>query len=142
MPDFTILLTDWARLSRVRRAVFIDEQGVPEDLEWDADDAGAVHLLAEQYWVSLNAVRLSAFTRNLSKQEALRQAQKCAIQTVLRRDQFFSLISDGINRTQNPCPACAGGFRQITGQAMHGLPRQPCKSQRFHPVRINTRRAR
>ena len=50
MPDYSILLTDWAheqaRLSRVRRAVFIDEQGVPEDMEWDADDAGALHLLA------------------------------------------------------------------------------------------------
>lgn len=50
MPDFRILITDWAneqdRLSRVRRVVFIDEQGVPEALEWDADDAGAVHLLA------------------------------------------------------------------------------------------------
>lgn len=50
MPDFTILITDWARdevrLSRIRRAVFIDEQGVPEDLEWDSDDAGAMHLLA------------------------------------------------------------------------------------------------
>ncbi|HQT34244.1 MAG: GNAT family N-acetyltransferase [Thiobacillus sp.] len=50
MADFRILLTDWAheqaRLSRVRRAVFIDEQGVPETLEWNADDAGAVQLLA------------------------------------------------------------------------------------------------
>jgi predicted GNAT family N-acyltransferase len=50
MPDYRILLTDWAheqtRLSRIRRTVFIDEQGVPEALEWDADDAGAVHLLA------------------------------------------------------------------------------------------------
>jgi predicted GNAT family N-acyltransferase len=50
MSGYSILLTDWAheraRLSRVRRAVFIDEQGVPEDMEWDADDAGAVHLLA------------------------------------------------------------------------------------------------
>jgi predicted GNAT family N-acyltransferase len=50
MSGYCILLTDWAheqaRLSRVRRAVFIEEQGVPEDLEWDADDAGAVHLLA------------------------------------------------------------------------------------------------
>ncbi|MGK2952068.1 MAG: GNAT family N-acetyltransferase [Thiobacillus sp.] len=49
MPDFSILLTDWtheqARLSHVRRAVFIDEQGVPEALEWDADDAGALHVL-------------------------------------------------------------------------------------------------
>lgn len=49
MPEFTIHLTDWAheqaRLSRLRRAVFIDEQGVPEALEWDADDAGSLHFL-------------------------------------------------------------------------------------------------
>jgi len=50
MSGFSILLTDWAhdqgRLSRVRRAVFIEEQNVPEELEWDADDAGALHALA------------------------------------------------------------------------------------------------
>ena len=50
MPGFSILLTDWAhdqaRLSQVRRAVFIEEQNVPEELEWDADDAGALHVLA------------------------------------------------------------------------------------------------
>lgn len=50
MPGFSLLITDWAheqaRLSRVRRTVFIEEQGVPEDMEWDADDAGALHLLA------------------------------------------------------------------------------------------------
>jgi predicted GNAT family N-acyltransferase len=49
MPDFSILVADWAheqaRLSQVRRAVFIDEQGVPEELEWDADDAASLHFL-------------------------------------------------------------------------------------------------
>jgi len=49
MPDFSILVTSWAheqaRLSQVRRAVFIDEQGVAEELEWDADDAGSLHFL-------------------------------------------------------------------------------------------------
>ena len=34
-------------LSTVRKAVFIDEQGVPEALEWDGRDADAWHLLAE-----------------------------------------------------------------------------------------------
>ena len=33
-------------LRSVRRRVFIEEQGVPEELEWDTDDAGAVHFLA------------------------------------------------------------------------------------------------
>lgn len=50
MPDFRILITDWGsdqrRLSQIRRTVFIEEQGVPEELEWDDDDAAAVHLLA------------------------------------------------------------------------------------------------
>jgi predicted GNAT family N-acyltransferase len=48
--DFVIEATDWtcdqARLARVRRAVFIVEQGVPEALEWDAHDAAARHFLA------------------------------------------------------------------------------------------------
>ena len=45
-----LLETDWARdaprLAAVRRAVFIDEQGVPEHMEWDADDAVSTHWLA------------------------------------------------------------------------------------------------
>ncbi|MEV6794642.1 GNAT family N-acetyltransferase [Streptomyces sp. NPDC051320] len=31
----------------VRKAVFVDEQGVPADIEYDAHDADAVHVLAE-----------------------------------------------------------------------------------------------
>ena len=50
MTAFTISETDWARdatrLDAVRRAVFIDEQGVPEALEWDEHDAVSVHFLA------------------------------------------------------------------------------------------------
>lgn len=50
MADFTVDETDWARdasrLSRVRRTVFIEEQGVPEAMEWDAHDATAIHILA------------------------------------------------------------------------------------------------
>ena len=33
-------------LQRIRRQVFIEEQGVPEELEWEADDRIATHLLA------------------------------------------------------------------------------------------------
>lgn len=35
-----------AELAAVRRAVFIEEQGVPEDLEWDGEDAESIHFLA------------------------------------------------------------------------------------------------
>lgn len=47
---FTVVTTDWqvhrAALSDVRRKVFIEEQHVPEALEWDDEDAAATHLLA------------------------------------------------------------------------------------------------
>ncbi len=47
---FSVRLADWERdhraLRQVRTLVFIEEQSVPEDLEWDRDDADAVHLLA------------------------------------------------------------------------------------------------
>jgi len=50
MAEFRIVISDWSsdrqRLSQIRRTVFMDEQGVPEELEWDDDDAGAFHLLA------------------------------------------------------------------------------------------------
>jgi YbgC/YbaW family acyl-CoA thioester hydrolase len=43
----TLQLGPWQQLqtqaSSVRRTVFIDEQGVPEHEEWDADDAHALH---------------------------------------------------------------------------------------------------
>jgi predicted GNAT family N-acyltransferase len=50
--DFTLRLTDWQRdepaLRCVRRAVFIDEQRIAENLEWDEVDAACVHALAEE----------------------------------------------------------------------------------------------
>lgn len=44
-----IISVDWAscheRLSLIRRRVFIDEQQVPEDMEWDEHDPVSVHFL-------------------------------------------------------------------------------------------------
>jgi len=46
---FTLIITDWQQqreaLSAIRRKVFIEEQQVPELLEWDDEDADAIHLL-------------------------------------------------------------------------------------------------
>ena len=46
---YTIKVTQWeddkTHLSEIRRKVFIEEQKVPEDLEWDDDDKSCVHIL-------------------------------------------------------------------------------------------------
>ena len=50
MLPYTLIITDWhthrAPLSELRRKVFIEEQQVPEALEWDHEDEDAMHLLA------------------------------------------------------------------------------------------------
>lgn len=62
MRDFSILITNWRsdrlRLSQIRRTVFIEEQGVPEELEWDAEDACATHLLAVDGELAIGCARL------------------------------------------------------------------------------------
>lgn len=51
MTDIRIRKTDWASdrepLSAIRRQVFIEEQHVPEDMEWDEHDTTCVHFLAQ-----------------------------------------------------------------------------------------------
>ncbi|MFZ5722864.1 MAG: GNAT family N-acetyltransferase [Pseudomonadota bacterium] len=50
MNDIRIRRTTWAQdqapLSAIRRKVFIEEQRVPEDLEWDEFDEPSTHFLA------------------------------------------------------------------------------------------------
>ncbi|MBK1713166.1 GNAT family N-acetyltransferase [Rubrivivax gelatinosus] len=52
-PDFELRVGSWAELGTeaqtIRHAVFVQEQGIPAELEWDAADAGAVHALALQH---------------------------------------------------------------------------------------------
>jgi predicted GNAT family N-acyltransferase len=53
---------DWQRdepvLAEIRRRVFIEEQAVPADLEWDGEDAAAQHWLAWQDGAPIGTVRL------------------------------------------------------------------------------------
>lgn len=49
-PGIYFMITDWqthyVELSAIRRKVFIEEQQVPEALEWDGADEAAQHFLA------------------------------------------------------------------------------------------------
>jgi predicted GNAT family N-acyltransferase len=49
--EFSVRLVDWSEAAEglrfVRRMVFIDEQAIPEDMEWDEFDAVCRHAIAE-----------------------------------------------------------------------------------------------
>lgn len=62
MSEITVRVADWqkdnAELRRIRETVFIAEQAVPAELEWDAEDAEAVHFLAEEGDYAVGTARL------------------------------------------------------------------------------------
>ena len=64
MSEIQVRVADWqqdnADLRRIREAVFIAEQSVPPELEWDADDADAVHFLALESGYPIGTARLLA----------------------------------------------------------------------------------
>ncbi|MDY7067058.1 Predicted N-acyltransferase, GNAT family [Pseudomonas extremaustralis] len=62
MNKIHVRVADWqkdiAEIRRIREAVFIAEQSVPPELEWDADDADAVHFLAYEGDFPIGTARL------------------------------------------------------------------------------------
>jgi predicted GNAT family N-acyltransferase len=62
MNRTTVSIADWQKnnvdIRRVRDAVFVAEQSVPPELEWDAEDNGAVHFLAYEGDFAIGTVRL------------------------------------------------------------------------------------
>ncbi|KXC91264.1 GNAT family acetyltransferase [Pseudomonas aeruginosa] len=62
MNKIRVRVADWqkdnAELRRIREAVFIAEQSVPPELEWDAEDDEAVHFLAYEGEYAIGTARL------------------------------------------------------------------------------------
>ncbi len=59
-----VYIADWAleknSLSKIRRQVFIEEQQVPEELEWDEFDVTSTHFLARYQGKFIACARLKA----------------------------------------------------------------------------------
>ncbi|KAA8705977.1 GNAT family N-acetyltransferase [Pseudomonas cannabina] len=64
MNKITVSVAQWqknnADIRRIRDSVFVAEQSVPPELEWDADDAEAVHFLAWEGDYAVGTARLLA----------------------------------------------------------------------------------
>ncbi|MDH0337205.1 GNAT family N-acetyltransferase [Metapseudomonas otitidis] len=62
MSEIHVRIADWqkdnADLRRIREAVFIAEQSVSPEQEWDAEDADAVHFLALEHEYAIGTARL------------------------------------------------------------------------------------
>lgn len=49
-PSFSFILSNWEKtevdIRQIRNAVFVEEQGIPADLEWDGTDKDCFHVMA------------------------------------------------------------------------------------------------
>ncbi|MBA1246798.1 GNAT family N-acetyltransferase [Pseudomonas zeshuii] len=62
MSDLSIRVADWKRdneaLRHIRETVFIQEQAVPPEMEWDSEDEHAIHFLAQEGLYPVGTARL------------------------------------------------------------------------------------
>lgn len=87
-PVAAVMTADWAehrfKLVQLRTAAFVDEQGVPPEIEMDSEDAGCHHLLALLGEEAVGAARLLADGR-IGRLAVLKPHRGCGIGVRLLR---------------------------------------------------------
>lgn len=115
--------TDLAACHALRRAVFIEEQNVPEALELDDLDAGAIHLLAREGGRPVGTARilLKGDTGKIGRVAVLAQARGQGLGAALIRAALDALRTrPGITRATLGAQTHAIGFYQKLGFVAEG----------------------
>ena len=107
-------------LSTVRRRVFIDEQGVPDALEWDGRDAMARHLLAEDADSNpIGTARLLDDGR-IGRMAVLSPWRGCGVGQALLDEVLRLARSQGMTSVYLAAQLTAIGFYQRSGFVAYG----------------------
>lgn len=102
-PVVLIRAADWssaeAALAYVRRRVFIEEQAVPEDLEWDGEDAGAQHWLALIDGAPVGTVRMRA-GGHIGRMAVLREQRRSGTGSLLLTAAISAARAQGLDEVR------------------------------------------
>ncbi|SNR39263.1 GNAT family N-acetyltransferase [Paracoccus sediminis] len=115
--------TDLAACHALRRAVFIEEQGVPEAEELDGRDDGAIHLLATQDGQPVGSARIlvQGDTGKIGRVCVLASARGTGLGAALIGAALDVLRTrPGIARAKLGSQTHAIGFYEKLGFAAHG----------------------
>lgn len=123
-PPFTLRETSWQEagehLRAVREAVFMREQGVPEELEWDGLDQHCVHLLAETgQGEAIGTVRLLA-DGHIGRMAVLREWRGKGVGTALLQRITEIAKDSGLERVMLNAQTAALGFYERAGFTASG----------------------
>jgi predicted GNAT family N-acyltransferase len=121
---FTLRQASWqqdnAALSGLRREVFIEEQHVPEALEWDGLDKEALHLLAEDAEGRAIATARLLDDGHIGRVAVLRQWRGQGVGTALMRFVLALARQRGHRRLFLDAQVDAVGFYQRLGFIAEG----------------------
>jgi len=86
MSDVEVLQVSWQEmephLRAIRTIVFIEEQNVPIELEWDEEDADCVHLLVKKDNNYIATARLLK-TGQIGRMAVLKPFRRCGVGSVM-----------------------------------------------------------
>ena len=116
---YTVQTTDWVKdalnLSLIRRIVFIDEQRVPEELEWDEWDAVSFHVIAMSYKNEpIGTARLLP-DGHIGRMAVLRQWRRRGVGTALLREILNEAEKRNFVQVALNAQVSAGKFYELLG---------------------------
>lgn len=121
---FIVREATWAeaaeRLRAIRACVFIREQGVPEEMEWDGLDEGCIHLLAETaQGDAIGTVRLQA-DGHIGRMAVLKEWRGRGVGSALLLQSLEIARAMGLDRVVLNAQTSALGFYRKSGFTASG----------------------
>lgn len=118
MNEIHVRIADWQKdntdIRRVRESVFVVEQAVPIELEWDAEDAEAVHFLAFEKDYAVGTARLLQ-DGHIGRVAVLKEWRGLKVGDALLRMAIGEAERRGIRSQMLSAQAYATGFYERHG---------------------------
>ncbi|MBF8780539.1 GNAT family N-acetyltransferase [Pseudomonas fulva] len=118
MNKISVRLADWqkdnAAIRRIREAVFVAEQHVPPELEWDAEDPTAVHFLALEGDYPIGTARLLA-DGTIGRVSVLKDWRGLKVGDALMRAAILEAQQRGLEQQMLSAQVHATAFYQRLG---------------------------
>lgn len=126
MSDSVVWRADWTReqsvICGIRRRVFIEEQQVPEELEWDGLDTGAQHVLGGLTGAAPCATGRLLATGQIGRMAVLPGFRRLGIGGLILNELLQAAVDSGMARVFLHAQATALPFYRKHGFTTAGQP--------------------
>jgi predicted GNAT family N-acyltransferase len=123
---YRIVDADWSRdqsgIRAVRHAVFVEEQGIPESLEWDGRDADCRHVLALAGDAEVIATGRLMGDGRIGRMAVLRTWRGCGVGRALLERLLLQALQGGLRRVYVHAQLEVAGFYSRAGFRLAGQP--------------------